>query len=275
MSRSPNRRMISSAADAMKRLFSGAKPTAPARVPNGTVVYAVGDVHGRDDLLVEILSAIREDAAASSDHATAVFLGDYVDRGPGSRAVIDRLIEVSDDDTIQWRFLRGNHDQSVLDFLCNPMTGMAWSDFGGRETLESYGVPPPPPWADSETWRAASTRLAAALPLEHLNFFEALEPYCEIGDYFFVHAGVRPGVPLDRQSARDLLWIREPFLSDPAPLPKVVVHGHTVTPQVHADDRRIGIDTGAYASGVLTALRLCGDEGAIIQTGSGDATRFA
>jgi serine/threonine protein phosphatase 1 len=189
--------------------------------------------------------------------------------------VIDRLIEVSEDDTIAWRFLRGNHDQSVLDFLRNPNTGMAWCDFGGRETLESYGVAPPAPWADSETWRVAAADFATVLPLEHLNFFEDLEPFCEIGDYFFVHAGVRPGVPLDRQSPRDLLWIREPFLSDPAPLPKVVVHGHTVTPKVHADDRRIGIDTGAYASGVLTALRLRGDEGAVIQTGSADLAGFA
>jgi serine/threonine protein phosphatase 1 len=275
MKRSPGRRMVSSAADAVKRLFAGHKPVAPARVPDGCVVYAVGDIHGRDDLLQEILDAIREDAQSLSEHATAVFLGDYVDRGPDSRAVIARLIEASDDDTIQWRFLRGNHDQTVLDFLRNPMTGMAWSDYGGRETMESYGVPPPPPWADSETWRVAAADFAAALPLEHLNFFEELEPSCEIGDYFFVHAGVRPGVPLDRQSARDLLWIREPFLNDTTPLPKVVVHGHTVTPQVHADERRIGIDTGAYASGVLTALRLCGEEGAIIQTGAGAGQRFA
>jgi serine/threonine protein phosphatase 1 len=271
MSRS--RRMISSATEAVKRMFAGAKPTAPASVPDGMVVYAIGDVHGRDDLLAQIIAALREDAATTSDHATVVFLGDYVDRGPGSRAVIDRLIEASDDDTIAWRFLRGNHDQSVLDFLRNPLTGMAWSDFGGRETLESYGVTAPP-GANSEAWRAAAAAFAAALPLEHLNFFEELEPSCEIGDYFFVHAGVRPGVPLDRQSPRDLLWIREPFLSDPAPLPKVVVHGHTVTPQVHADDRRIGIDTGAYATGVLTALRLRGEEGAVIQTGSGETTRF-
>ena len=265
--------MLSSATEAVKRMFAGARPTAPARVPDGTVVYAIGDVHGRDDLLAQILHAIHEDATATSDHATVVFLGDYVDRGPGSRAVIDQLIGASDDDTIAWRFLRGNHDQSVLDFLRNPMTGMAWTDFGGRETLESYGVSAPP-GANSEAWRAAAADFATALPLEHLNFFEELEPSCEIGDYFFVHAGVRPGVPLDRQSPRDLLWIREPFLSDPAPLPKVVVHGHTVTPQVHVDDRRIGIDTGAYASGVLTALRLCGDEGAVIQTGPGETARF-
>ena len=265
--------MMSSAAAAMKRLFTAPKPSAPARAPDGVVIYAIGDVHGRDDLLEQIIGAIREDAATTSDHATAVFLGDYVDRGPASRAVIDRLIEVSDDDTIAWRFLRGNHDQSVLDFLRNPMTGMAWSDFGGRETLQSYGVTAPA-GADSEAWRAAAAAFAAALPLTHLNFFEALEPFWEAGDYFFVHAGVRPGVPLDRQNPRDLLWIREPFLSDPAPLSKMVVHGHTVTPQVHADDRRIGIDTGAYASGVLTALRLRGDEGAVIQTGSGGTARF-
>ncbi|HWE47662.1 MAG TPA: metallophosphoesterase, partial [Caulobacteraceae bacterium] len=205
--------MISSAAAVVKRLFAGAGPVAPARVPDNTAVYAVGDVHGREDLLRDILFMIGEDAAESADHATVVFLGDYVDRGPASREVIARLIEAAaDDDTLAWRFLRGNHDQSVLDFLRNPMTGVAWCDYGGRETLESYGVAPPPPWADTETWRAAAQQFAAVLPLDHLGFFEALEPCCEIGDYFFVHAGVRPGVPLDRQSARDLMWIREPFL---------------------------------------------------------------
>ncbi len=249
----------------MRRMWASKEPELP-RTPEGVTIYAVGDVHGRDDLLAQALAAIREDAQESEGHGVVVFLGDYVDRGPGSRQVVDLLIEASRDEGLEWRFLRGNHDQSLLDFLYQPVTGMAWSDFGGRETLESYGVVSPPPWADRPAWETAAAAFAAALPPEHLKFFQALELTVELGDYFFVHAGVRPGVPLAAQSERDLLWIREPFLSDPAPLPKVVVHGHTPTEAVHADLRRIGIDTGAYATGVLTVLRLSGDEGAVIQT---------
>jgi serine/threonine protein phosphatase 1 len=253
------------AAAAVQRLFTPEPPRRP-RAPDGTTVYAIGDIHGRDDLLVQVLDGIREDAAVSPDRSIVVCLGDYVDRGPGSRAVLDMLIEAQADKALEWRFLRGNHDQSVLDFLHSPTTGMAWSDYGGRETLESYGVGSPPPWAGHPVWRRTAAAFAAALPREHLRFLQELELSTEIGDYFFVHAGVRPGVPLKDQVDRDMLWIREPFLSDPDLLEKVVVHGHTPTLAVHADDRRIGIDTGAYATGVLTALKLRGEEGAVIQT---------
>ncbi len=258
-------RAAKSAADAMRRLLAPKEPVLP-RVPDGVTVYAVGDVHGRADLLLQVLSAIREDVAETDGLKAVVFLGDYVDRGPGSREVIDLLLETAGDQSIEWRFLRGNHDQSVLDFLYNPTTGMAWSDFGGRETLLSYGVNAPAPWADRTMWKQTAEAFAAALPPAHLRFFQTLELSIEIGDFLFVHAGVRPGVALDNQNERDLLWIREPFLSDPSPLPRVVVHGHTPTETVYADARRIGIDTGAYATGVLTVLRLEGDEGAIIQT---------
>jgi serine/threonine protein phosphatase 1 len=258
-------RAAKSAADAMRRLLAP-KPVENPRVPDGIVVYAVGDVHGRADLLTLVLAAIREDAAEVEGQCVVVFLGDYVDRGPGSRQVVDLLIEASKDETIEWRFLRGNHDQSVLDFLYNPTTGMAWSDFGGRETLQSYGVQAPTPWADRTVWKQTAETFAEALPASHLHFFQTLELSLEIGGYLFVHAGVRPGVALENQSERDMLWIREPFLSDSAPLPRVVVHGHTPAEAVYADARRIGIDTGAYATGVLTVLRLEGDDGAVIQT---------
>jgi serine/threonine protein phosphatase 1 len=257
--------MFSAAKSAVRRMLSS-KARQPPRAPENMTIYAVGDVHGRADLLAQVLTSIREDARETPGEGVVVFLGDYVDRGPASREVIDLLIEASSDEGLRWRFLRGNHDQSVLDFLYNPTTGMAWSDFGGRETLESYGVEVPLPWADRPAWTAAAEAFAVALPPAHLKFFNSLELLCELGDYLFVHAGVRPGVAIADQSERDLMWIREPFLSDPQPLSKVVVHGHTPSRAVHADGRRIGIDTGAYTTGILTVLRLRGEEGAIIQT---------
>ena len=212
------------------------------------------------------MAGLRSNMERTSGEIMLVFLGDYVDRGPGSRGVIDQLIALADDGALNTRFLRGNHDQSILDFLFDPGTGPAWCDFGGRETLMSYGVAPPRGRMDAEAWVTAAHDLAAAMPERHLHFLRNLELSLEVGGYFFAHAGVRPGVPLDEQSERDLLWIREPFLGDPRRLPKVVVHGHTPTEAVHADMRRIGIDTGAYATEVLTALRLQGEDRSLIQT---------
>jgi serine/threonine protein phosphatase 1 len=236
------------------------------RIPDGMVVFAVGDIHGRADLLSQTLRSIRADAQGSAGRTTIIFLGDYIDRGPASREVIDMLLAYAKDRRFTWRFLRGNHDQSIRDFLHEPTAGEAWMLNGGGETLRSYGVEPPQPGAPREAWVAAAEALVAAIPPQHLKFFRSLEPWCEIGDYVFVHAGLRPGVPLEEQKEKDLMWIREPFLSDPHPLPKVVVHGHTPYRDVYADRRRIGIDTGAFFTGVLTALRLEGASGSVIQT---------
>ena len=154
----------------------------------------------------------------------------------------------------------------MLEFLFDPATGPGWCDFGGRETLISYGVQPPRQRTDLEGWSQAAAEFAAALPAEHADFFRTLEPSFQVGDYFFAHAGVRPGVALEAQEEHDLMWIRQPFLDDPRPLPMTVVHGHTPAESVHADRRRIGIDTGAYATDVLTALKLSGDRQGLIQT---------
>lgn len=254
-----------SAASVLRRLFNPPKRVQP-RVPEGTVVYAVGDIHGRAELLHLVIAAILDDIDANNERATVVFIGDYVDRGLRSREVVEQLLALEREDDLETKFLRGNHDQSVLEFLFNPTTGPTWCDFGGRETLVSYGVQPPRNRTDMDEWAEASAAFARALPADHRDFFERLELSWEAGDYFFAHAGVRPGVALEAQEAQDLMWIRQAFLDDPRKLPKVVVHGHTPAEVVHSDARRIGIDTGAYATDVLTAVRLKGEERALIQT---------
>jgi serine/threonine protein phosphatase 1 len=227
-------------------------------VPAGRRVYAVGDVHGRDDLLENLLGRILDHA---SGHGPArnvlVMLGDYIDRGPQSRQVIDRLLAI---DWLGWEtvFLRGNHDQTLLDFLADPNAYRIWRNFGAPETLLSYGVRPP--LFDSEAeFAKARDALAVAIPRSHLDFLAGLTAMYEEGDYVFVHAGVRPGVPLERQAMEDLLWIREDFLLSERPFEKVVVHGHTPVPSPVRRPNRLGLDTGAHATGCLTAAVLEGE----------------
>lgn len=240
----------------------------PARVPDGLALYAIGDVHGRADLLAPLLDALLEDAAGAQ-RAVIVGLGDYVDRGPDSRGVVDLMLGLAKEPAIELRCLRGNHDQALVDFLADAELGPSWARHGGRETLASYGTPAPDDPGDMRAWRDTREAFAAALPAAHRAFFTDLALSYTCGDYLFVHAGVRPGVALDAQAARDLLWIRDPFLTCARPLEKLVVHGHTPSPRVHADHRRIGLDTEAHASGVLSACRLAGAERAFIQAVAG------
>ena len=231
-------------------------PLAPARVPGGQRVYAIGDVHGRADLLKQLLGDIQKDALGGdyTGRPVLVFLGDYIDRGFQSREVIDILLGdlMSPFDT---HFLKGNHEAAMLQFLSEPGMGPRWIEHGGAETLVSYGIRPPRSRTATDDWAMASQELKRVLPREHLQFLMSLQLTVRIGDYMFVHAGVRPGVELDQQSEYDMLWIREDFLNDPRPLGAVVVHGHTPASQPHRDSRRVGIDTGAYISGQLTAAR--------------------
>ena len=240
----------------------------PARVPAGRRVYAVGDIHGRADLLVKLLEELRADVERGGfeGRPILVFLGDYVDRGFQSKDVLDILLGdmMSPFETY---FLKGNHEAAMLQFLTDPTIGPRWAEFGGIETLVSYGVRPPRTRTSREQWQQASDELNAALPAEHLDFLNHLDLSVRIGDYVFVHAGVRPGVPLDQQTEYDLLWIREEFLADRRPLGAVIVHGHTPAPMPHHDSRRIGLDTGAYLSGKLTAARFEHDRVAFISTG--------
>lgn len=161
--------------------------------------------------------------------------------------------------------LRGNHEDVLLRFLEDPSIGPDWVEHGGAQTLLSYGVTPPQR-VDPVPWEKVRDLFAEALPDSHLAFFQGLEHYAAIGDYVFAHAGVRPGVPLEQQTSQDLLWIRRPFLDVEKAIDRVVVHGHTPTEEPHLGRWRIGVDTGAYATGVLTAVRLLGSERSFLST---------
>jgi serine/threonine protein phosphatase 1 len=226
-------------------------------LPQDQLVYAIGDIHGRADLLALLLGEIVADAARSEStkHRALIFLGDYIDRGPDSRGVVDMVL--SDlPQGFDVHFLKGNHEAIMLDFLADPACLDHWLANGADATFQSYGVDVAElsrKRVAPEVWRRA---FLASLPEAHRDFFETLELAVSFGDYFFVHAGVRPGVPLEAQDPKDLIWIRGPFLQSEEDFGKIVVHGHTpgMEPAVRAN--RIGIDTGAVFTDRLTALRL-------------------
>lgn len=237
-----------------------------SRSTAGELVYAIGDIHGCYDLMKGLLAEVAADSAvrAKGRRPILVFLGDYVDRGPQSAQVVEALVWLKRRPDLDVRLLKGNHEQAMLDFLDAPERGAGWLQFGGRETLESYGVLPPE--NDAAAMIQARDELMTVMPAGHLRLLERLELMLGIGDYAFVHAGVRPGVALAEQQETDLLWIRQVFLEAPGPHEKVVVHGHTwLDERVQRHDCRIGVDTGAYATGVLTAVRLDGDEVEVLQ----------
>lgn len=249
----------------LKRRSRVAAPTSPS-VPEGTVVWSVGDIHGRMDLLGPLVEAIVADLAVTRPRrGLVIFLGDYVDRGQQSREVVTFLAGMRGGDGLEWRFLRGNHEETMLDFLEDPAVGPKWCDYGGDATIRSYGLRIPDLKHKPETWAHLSADLSHKLSDRERNFLEDQELSVTVGDYFFAHAGARPGEPLDRQSPADLMWIRRTFLDSEEEFERIVVHGHTPTAEVHADHRRIGIDTRAYESGVLTALRLEGRDREILQ----------
>ena len=226
----------------------------------GKRIYAVGDIHGRLDLITEMLARIRADLSARPHpHPLVIFLGDYVDRGPEVRGVIETLIALRDD-PLPTRFLLGNHDSYVPAYLDDPDwydRTYHWlhSSMGGNATLASYGVP------DANWERAEATRdaFAAAFPAEHMAFIENCELLIPLGGYVFAHAGIRPGVALDQQERDDLIWIREPFLSWKDDFGYKVVHGHTIVPAVEHHPNRIAVDTGGFRTGILSCLVLEGD----------------
>ena len=257
----------------LRRLFNRtpktvptAPPPVPAGLPAGRVVWAIGDIHGRLDLLDRLLSAITgSDAVRDGVTSTLVFLGDYIDRGSDSRGVIDRLVTLADDPGFETHFLKGNHEDKMLEFLEDSSVGAAWCDYGGAQALESFGLKVPVLRHRPEGWAALSSDLAHRLSPRQRDFLESLEYSLAIGGYFFAHAGARPGVPLDDQSDHDLMWVRGSFLHSEARFERMVVHGHTPTDEPFIDHRRIGIDTRAYESGVLTAVRLEGQDHRFLQ----------
>ena len=243
------------------------KAAAAPSLPEGQRIYAIGDIHGRLDLLDQILRMVRLDDEAQPPalRRTLIFLGDYVDRGPESRGVIDRLISgiPAGFDGV---YLKGNHEEMLLRSLTEPEMVPFWMANGGAETLASYGIL----LADYGDDIAGSERLtqamAEAIPQDHLNFLRGLQVFVAFGGYFFVHAGVKPGVPLEEQQEQDCLYIREPFLTYRRSFGKMVVHGHTPVPQPEVRTNRIGIDTGGCFTGHLTALRLESESHAFLAT---------
>lgn len=224
------------------------------RIPDGVRIYAVGDIHGRADLLDSVLTGIDADLETNPvSVGIEVYLGDYIDRGPASREVIDRLVVRNR--SFRAVFLKGNHEAYLTDFATNPPIFEEWRQFGGRETLMSYGIVPPINSSEDEQERLAAA-FDQALPASHRRFFGNLRLSFTCGDFFFVHAGVRPGTPLARQREVDLLWIRQDFLLCEEEFSKIIVHGHTPVPEPDIRPNRINIDTGAYATGRLTCLKL-------------------
>jgi serine/threonine protein phosphatase 1 len=252
------------------RLFRKAAPKRPldtARVPDGVRVYAIGDVHGRNDLLQALLARIdADDAARGPADTKLIFLGDLVDRGPDSAGVIETAMALRASGGGNVRFLMGNHEEVFL-AACRKADAKTLRFFlriGGDATLQSYPI-------TRAEYVAADVdallgRLRSLVPEVHLAFLESFENQIVIGDYAFVHAGIRPDVPLSEQKKSDLRWIREEFTGHRGDLEKVVVYGHTIYDEIEERGSRIGIDTGAYASGKLTALALEGGERWYLQT---------
>ncbi len=237
-----------------------------AATPEGTIVYAIGDIHGRDDLLEDLLGQITDHAAHHpADKRVIVFLGDYVDRGWQSRQVLNRLskLEMPDFDTV---FLKGNHEEALLSFLEDPYILDSWRQYGGLETLHAYGLKDLNFRADEDYLREVHCSFVEAFPQQHRSFLEGLPSSYELGGYLFAHAGVRPGVPLEQQEERDLRWIRDEFLESHIDFGKRVVHGHCPEEEPQVRPNRIGIDTGAYITGVLTAAVLDGTGVSFLKT---------
>ena len=225
--------------------------------PKGKRAYAVGDIHGRDDLLELLITEIERDIASRPPADNyVVFLGDYVDRGPGSRAVIERLSSLGAA-AFTPIYLIGNHEEVLLRLLAGERGLLAsWLRFGGAECCQSYGLDPKKLGRQDE--RVALGSLRQAIPERHAEFLRGLVDTFRFGDYLFVHAGIRPGVDLREQSQLDLRWIRAAFLDDRTDHGFLVIHGHTISEAIDERPNRIGIDTGAYRSGVLSAIGLEG-----------------
>jgi serine/threonine protein phosphatase 1 len=244
----------------MLRLFSlkKRKTHRPAEAPPASRLYVVGDVHGRLDLLLRLHGQIIEDARKGpAGDRRVFFLGDYIDRGPSSRQVLDFLMDPNRSGPPATHLL-GNHEAMLLQFLEDSSIGEQWIAYGGLATLMSYGVSLKGEGSTDQKLAAAQQALIENLPNTHREFLRTLPTHATAGDYFFVHAGVRPGVPLERQTDSDLIWIREEFLASHDFHGKIVVHGHSYRTEPEVCANRIGIDTGAYATGRLTCLVLEG-----------------
>jgi calcineurin-like phosphoesterase family protein len=234
---------------------------AAAVLPPGVRIYAIGDIHGRADLLRTLLGKVDADRKSRPvDRSVVVFLGDYIDRGPSSKDVLDILLDYRA--SFETIFLKGNHEKLAVDFLQNPSVIETWRSCGGFETLLSYGLKPSLLSSSADERLRLSREFAECMPTEHRRFLMSLQLYFQCGEFLFVHAGIRPKVRLRDQDEKDLLWIRDAFLEYEKPFELFVVHGHT---PVHAPDmqsNRLNIDTGAFATGRLTCVAI---EGSMIR----------
>ncbi len=253
--------------NALRKMFQSAPPPRLAAVPDGTRYYVIGDIHGRLDLYAAMVDAIEvDDAARPAADTHIILLGDLVDRGPDSAGVIARTRTWQEKRNV--RVLAGNHEEMFLNAFEKPEVLRHFLKHGGRETVLSYGL-------SRKQFNAMNldelfAMLPQLIPQSERDYLNDFEEMIIAGDYVFVHAGVDPTVPLDQQKRSDLLWIRDRFLDHEGPLDKVVVHGHTIFDKVMDCGNRIGIDTGAFRSGVLTALVLESDQRRVIQASQKD-----
>lgn len=239
----------------LTQLFRASSGRPLPAVPPGERIYAVGDIHGRADLFAALIEAVEaDDAARDEAQSTVILLGDLVDRGPDSAGVI--ALARAWNVRRQLRCIAGNHEEMFLESLTDIAVLRHFLRFGGRETLLSYPIDPVQ-YAQAEL-EECQAMILAAVPAEDFAFLRTMEDQIAVGDYLFVHAGIRPDVALPDQRTADLRWIREPFLSHREPFGPVVVHGHTITKKAEFHPNRIAVDTGAYQSGRLTALGLEG-----------------
>jgi len=256
-------------AGVFERLWGKTKrlTVANARVPAGDRVYAIGDIHGRVDLLKRLHDQIAKDAqtAAPGIRKTIIYLGDYVDRGFNTKELIDFLIDSPLPDFAPV-YLKGNHDEYFVNFLQTALDGAPWLKYGGDATVYSYGVRISEDVLPEQRLEHICERLRETVPERHLAFLSQLKLAWTVGDFLFVHAGVHPDRPWDKQVSQDLLWIRDEFLDSDRDFGKIVVHGHSVTETPDVRDNRIGIDTGACYSNVLTCLVLEGDSKRFLST---------
>jgi len=248
-------------------MLTGRRNNTPVepRVPEGNRLYVIGDIHGRIDLLQQIHNKIQQDAANYPGSKHLIYLGDYIDRGDHSKDVIDLLLE-QPLPGFEAIYLRGNHEQPMLDFLQAAEVGHSWFNYGGLATLVSYNVKYNKIPTRKNDFEDIQINLKERVPHAHINFLEKTEFSHTTGNYYFVHAGIKPKVALKYQLPEDQLWVREDFVSYNKPHEKIIVHGHTITDEPDLQTNRIGIDTGAYITGKLTCLVLENTTQRILQT---------
>lgn len=251
----------------LSRLFRKPAPATaapPPEVPAGVRIYAIGDVHGRLDCLDDLLAAIDRDSMGFGGEIRLIFLGDLIDRGPDSRGVVERAMTLAASSR-QCDFIKGNHEELLLHAARGERSALTvFHRVGGRETMLSYGADPDE--YDACDFEQLAEMIRRLVPADHLAFLDSFGDGVALGDYRFVHAGMRPGVLFEEQKTSDLRWIRREFLNFDGSFDGVIVHGHTISEAPEFRHNRIGIDTGAFATGRLTALVLEGPEQRILES---------